>query len=78
MNLKTIALVVVGLWAFKRMGHAHAIAQQSVEIIPADPYGGIGDLWGVLNGGLYDYNAHAPLIATVGDGQAMATPCVCR
>lgn len=78
MNLKTVALVIFGLWAFKRLGHAHAVAQQSVEIAPVDPYSGLGDVWGALNGGLYDYNAHAPLVATVGCDQAMASPCMCR
>lgn len=76
MDLKTVAIVIIGLWAFKRLGYAHAQAQ--VEIAPADPYIGLGTIWDAIDGGAYNYNAHAPLVATVGVEQTMAAPCVCR
>lgn len=78
MDLKTVAIVLLGLWAFKRFGHAHEVARRQVEIVPADPYIGLGTIWDAIDGGAYDYNAHAPLVATVAGGQTQASACICR
>ncbi|AXS79854.1 hypothetical protein [Dechloromonas sp. HYN0024] len=83
--IKNIALVIVGLWLFKKLGHAHASATISAEIAPVDPYGSITNQWEQMQGyGLGDYgpygpNAHAPgFHQVIGQEPMTANPCVCR
>lgn len=78
MDIKTIALVIFGLWAFKRLGHAHEVAITKTEIVPVDPYMGVGSLWDTLNTADYGYNAHPPTLAVIGGNQTLAAPCMCN
>lgn len=83
--IKNIALVIVGLWLFNRLGNAHQTSVISAEMVNLGPYDQITNQWDAFNGfglgdfGPYGPNAHAPgFHVAIGQSPIQQNPCVCR
>lgn len=81
MKLSHIALVVLGLWALRRIGHVREVDDKARELAmtPADPYASVTFMWDQLNGTISP-NMHPSLNQVVGgiDQPYTANPCMCR
>lgn len=85
--MKTVVLVILGVWLAQRWGLAQSTQKslEQIEQLPADPYSGVTSLWQQLDGTHITQsgknpNAHpAHFSLSFGlDAPQVQNPCVCR